>query len=320
MVRTTIAAIFMIALLPQSTCAVQLSISESVEWYINISDAVIVAEVTETKPAVSSISSAKAQKVTCTQIETLKGQSRNRITFTQEYWPLDGTKLDDKLDRALQPKDRVLLFVNTKTEGRDPAHFWLNLTKPEAKFRQHSAYNNHCECLGTAEAVLKLTKQRIAMEDPKKREKKRGVIVPFTPNENPRIRWFFVRTADPEFKPVLIKALQTRESPWDVQWAIYNLVSYPGRETVDLIRPFLKDPTFREEKKAVGKDAAGNSTWKEVKVFPTRQYAFVALKLLGESPEQPEGYDPDHYLYLFDSYFESGSLFPYGDWKRLDKK
>jgi hypothetical protein len=126
------------------------------------------------------------------------------------------------------------------------------------------------------------------------------------------MHWDFVRTADPEYKAILVKQLRDG----DQESAIYNLISYPGKDTRDLIRPFLKDPRTSELQVA---DPAGHDRMKTVKIYPLRQAAYSALTLLGESTEKPEGYYPDPFLWLFEVGFERPASFPYGDWKRLDK-
>jgi hypothetical protein len=105
----------------------------------------------------------------------------------------------------------------------------------------------------------------------------------------------------------------------DKETAIYNLVSYPGKETVNLIKPFLNDTTTAEIQRYETKDQDGKRVLKDVKYFPIREYAYQALILLGESPEKPKGLiEPS--LWHFETGFENRAGFPYGDWKRLERK
>jgi len=156
----------------------------------------------------------------------------------------------------------------------------------------------------------------LAKNNQLKDRKKRGLIVAFTDYERWEMHWEFVRTADAEYKPLLLEALRGDKS--DKEWAIYNLVSYPGKETADLIRPFLKDPATSQMETLDGKDRDGKAIYKTVKIYPVRQAAYAALKLLGEGPAQPEGFYHDPFLWHFDVGFEHRAYFPHGDWKRFE--
>jgi hypothetical protein len=216
----------------------------------------------------------------------------------------------------LRPKTKVLLFYAREARRRKAEiFFWVNLTKPDPKLATHAAYNNDCKWLEDGKAVVALVKGRIAKENPQDRTKKRGVIIPFTAYEAGDMYWDFVRTADPEYKQTLIKQLRDG----DKESAIYNLISYPDKNTRDLIRPFLKDGSTSELQVYDGKDASGSARYKTVKIYPLRQAAYAALNLLGESPEKPKGYYPDPFLWLFAVGFEHRAYFPHGDWKRVEK-
>ena len=177
---------------------------------------------------------------------------------------------------------------------------------------QHAAYDNDCKYLGDAETVLALVKKRLAKEEAGSKKKERPLVLGFADQEKDDVdmmRWEFVRTAEPEFKKVLIADLKKGEV-WERERTIYNLVSYPGKETVDLIKPFLTDN--ETDKTEIGRDRT------KVTIYPLRQMAYYALQLLGEPVAKPQGYVPEARAWLMDCGFESRDYFPYGDWKQLD--
>ena len=114
----------------------------------------------------------------------------------------------------------------------------------------------------------------------------------------------FVRTADASCKQQLIKDLQIEGVPDFRETVIYNLASYPGPDTVKLIRPFLNDPSTTEVS-AVGPER------KTVKVYLVRQAAYLALKLLGENTQPPQPYFDEVKPWLFEVGFDDLNYFPY---------
>jgi hypothetical protein len=125
-----------------------------------------------------------------------------------------------------------------------------------------------------------------------------------------------VRTADPECKPGLIKRLKDAQFPDDQELAMYNLISYPGNETIKLILPFLRDPTRKRLNE--GLDASGKPI-STVEIFQLRQSAYFALILLGALPQKPEGFSAEWQSWHAVTGFESRTSFPYGDWPRTAK-
>ena len=94
---------------------------------------------------------------------------------------------------------------------------------------------------------------------------------------------------------------------------IFNLISYPGEETVRLIRPFLEDKTTQE----VG-SYRGQKSKTVTDYYPVRQAAYLALTLLGEKyTKPPQPFYPDIRSFEFSTGFENRTYFPYGNWKRL---
>jgi hypothetical protein len=294
--NVTILAILLIGFCPRPAEAIWMR-THSIEWWVNISDTVAVAEVASAK-AIDPLNELwDSQQVTCIAKSTLKGGQKDSFNFRQDF----RRRADADFDTPpLRAKDSVLIFFAEASDKRtSEVVFWVNLSKPDPKLASQAAYNNDCKLLGESVAVLTLVKNRIAKED-KTNVKKRGLIVQFAGYETRDMYWDLVRTADPEYRQTLIKELQSGGS----ESAIYNLISYPSKETADLIRPFLRDKTVDE-------------------TSPIRRSAYLALKLLGESPEKRDGFDPDVYVtrpWLFAVGFEDTAYFPYGDWKRLEKK
>jgi hypothetical protein len=242
---------------------------------------------------------------------TLKGQCPESLTFGQDYHEKEQSTETD--DAVLRPKTKVLLFcVRVAGVRKTEIIFWVNLSKPDVQLSTHAAYNNGCKWLEDSDSVLALVKGRIARENPRDRTTKRGIIVGFTAYHAGDMYWDFVRTADVEYKPELVKQLRDGGK----EWAIYNLISYPGKDTRDLIRPFLKDASTSELQVYDGKDASGTAHFKRVRIYRLRQTAYLALNLLGEPTEKPDGYYPDSFMGLFETGFESKAYFPHGDWKR----
>jgi hypothetical protein len=293
--------------------------SSSVEWWTNVSDTVVIAQVSrvnELKPSNNSRGKVGfekdgpneywlVQEVTCTTTATLKGKSVGEFTFRQQYRGMK--ELGERGDRKLRAEDKVLVFqANDSETHKSETIFWVNLQKPDAKFAPHAGYDNSCKSLTVGKDVVELVKKRIAQEDPVKKTKKRGVIVDFTLYEEGGMHWDFVRTADPEFREALVKMLKEG----DKESAIYNLVSFPGKDTVDLIKPFLTDPTIHEMERY----------GKKVEFYPLRESAYRALVLLGQSPDKPEHLVDGPLLWHYETGFENVAYFPYGDWKRLERK
>jgi hypothetical protein len=278
----------------------------SVQWWTNVSDSVVVAEVSGTKELQIPSVDWKSQQVQFKTKTVLKGQRIADVSISQDYLDIDRFFKGKELlvDHPLQTRDEVLLFCTRRDEKSPPTViFWTNLSRPDPEVAKHAPNDNTAKALGDRAAILAAVKGRIEKEGPAQPAKSRGLLINF-----PRLGWeCFVRTADAEYKPVLVGQLKGGSKQ---ESAIYNLISYPGKETRDLLTPFLKDPTKFEAN--AGKDGA------KVTVFPLRQMAFTALALLGESAPRPEGYWGDWLPWQFGEWFENRLKFPYGDWKRLD--
>lgn len=271
--------------------------SHSVEWWVNISDVIAIVEITALREHNSDLApDRKVHELIGQARETLWGKKHDTITFRQEYSLK--RKPDDLLsDRRIAVGDRVLVFLATRSDTRKmETAFWINLSAPGTDTQAHAAYNNDAKHLRDAKSILSLVKARIKQGETTKR---RGLIVNFPDAGD--VYWDFVITADSRYKKRFISELRT--SPL---YAIYNLVSYPGPETVRLIRPFLKDNATTDIQ--IGPEQ------KTVTYYPLRQAAYLALTWLGEKVEQPERYNPDiaPWLMLDVTGFENSGYFEYG--------
>lgn len=296
----------------------------SVEWYVNISDLVAVVEVTnaELVEPESRYERFKSQKVTGTPQEILKGTPAVSLTFFEKYRPADS----EFAEKPLQVGDRVVLFV----ADRDTSH-WLNLshlvTVPVA--RSVPPLNNDCQFLTSETAIIDLIKHRVALEKSAGKTKSRGLLVQFTAYTGQVDYADFVRTADPEYKATLIEQLQVRGnySHGSAEQAIYNLISYPGKETADLIRPFLKDRTTNWTTTKSSNQRTIFDTLRsrlgirdrDIPVYDISDAAYLALSLLGEKPKRPSTYYAPWLPRLFRDGFETSSSFPPGNWKYWPK-
>jgi hypothetical protein len=243
-------------------------------------------------------------RLTCGTPTFLKGTTKDVITFSQRLWtspfPADPT---------FTVGDRVLAFLARRLNtGEVEVAYWVNLTHPGVQLAQHAAYDNECNYLQDATKILALVKSRIATEQPVK-VGRRGLLIQFKPMETADFAWDFVRTADPEYKDVLLTRLRDSKFPDEKAEIIFNLASYPGTETVNLLRTYLRDPgTTKLELRGPEK--------KTVQYYPVRQAVYLALWILGENAEPPPLYLKDVQPWRFEVGFET-TYFPYGNWKRF---
>jgi hypothetical protein len=294
--------------------------NESIEWWTSVSDAVYIAEITSAKEIPSQDDVWASQELRSKVTAVLKGERQDALEFKQGYSrdeKVSGAK--GAADHKLRPKERVLLFWAKATAHENAGViFWCNVTQPGPRWSKHAAYGNDCKRLTDGDEVVKLVKERVAKEDPRHPVKRRGLIIDFKDNEEGVAYYTFVRTADPEYKKTLIDRLRNRDGDDDPRVsAIYNLVSYPGQETIDLLKPFLKDSTAREHEER----------GRKIRLYPLRQMAYVALDLLGDKPAKPDGFRDDYVgggslagIMLLNYGFEDEAMFPWGDWKRFGQE
>ena len=281
---------------PSAACAVWFR-SASVEWQTNVCDVVAIADVVNTseREFAKEMELAKAaarsepprehwrrsQMVACRITKALKGHLSGPAAFRQDYYQGQNNAPID--DRPLRPGDTILIFaVEKPAPRREKVAFWVNLTKPDIVKAQHAAYNNDCKWLADGDSILKSVETRIDLERKTGKTRRRGLIVWFTAGPPEDLYRDFVRTADPDYKATLIKQLHDTRWPDGQQTAIYNLISYPGQDTIKLVRPFLKNASTTE----VGFSGA------TVKVFYLRQAAYAALQLLAQTRQSRKALNP----------------------------
>ena len=170
---TPVFAIYLVCLFSQQAQALW-GRSESLEWWTNIGDIVVVVDVVSTKPIEPLNEYWQSHEVRCTPTATLKGEKIDSFTFRQNYRKKEYRT--DTHDAILRPKTKALLFlVRGARKQKIEIVFWVNLTKPDAKFSSHAPYNNDCKWLADGDSVVALVKARITRESPQERTKKRGV-------------------------------------------------------------------------------------------------------------------------------------------------
>jgi hypothetical protein len=274
--------------------------SHSIEWSANIADDIVIVSATRVIPIADLNEYHSSQEIHCKKEEGLRGSSAEEWTFRHD---LSKTGKDDL---GIVEGQKLLLFLVREPWRNDQNPiFWVNLSKPDVATSAHAAYDNDSNHLSDPRKILEIVRSRLTGDAAKRAPRKRGLIVGFKYG-NSGMYWDFVRTADPEIKPRLIKDLSAPHDSTRSD-AIYNLISYPGAETVEAIRPLLKDPATRDLTRE-------NKT---VQQYHVRQAAYLALTFLGEKVDKPEPYYDQPEPFLFEVGFEQRSYFPYGDWKRL---
>lgn len=325
---TTLSIVLLIIWTPNASAI--WSRCESLEWWADLSDTVVLMEVTQTEKTDFKNKSWEAQNISCRRVETFKGDCPDSIVLRHTYRRGN--------EKAWAPKERILFFKLKELEihgvlrhARNAA-FWVNVTNPDPNSWYHAPYNNDHEFLRDEEAILSLVKSRIQRREGTVNSRRRGLIIPLYWHADPNEAFMgysdFVRTADPEYKEVLIGRLSRGEFKTE---AIYNLISYPGQETVGLIRPYLSDTTkgtaqieketiksrLADTLKKLGIKLSHRTEYETVTYYPVRQAAYLALVLLGEKVERPQPYYDNLRPRLFEVGFENETYFPYGDWARL---
>jgi hypothetical protein len=289
----------------------------SIEWWTSLSQTIVVCEVVKTEDQKLANPLRKVQRVTFRTTSVLKGTRLDNLVTTQEY--LDPVRFPRRfkqfrVEHALQVGDKALLFCARSNQRKPPeAVFWVNLTKPDADISRHGPCDNTFKWLGDESSILAAVKRRMQRDARVQPTTHRGIIVTSTEVSD----FYLVRTADAEFRKALLKQLQS-SSEDEVELAIYNFISYPSKETINLIAPFLTDKTVYKTQTPNQHDSDAKPLDKEVAVYPLRQMAYTALTLLGESPRKPDGYRDDSVPWQPKSFFENRNRFPFGDWKRLE--
>lgn len=289
----------------------------SIEWWTSLSEAIVVGEVVKTEDQKLANPLRKLQRVTFKTTSILKGTRLDNLTANQEYldltrFPRWSKKL--RVERGLRVGNKVLLFCARPNQQKEPElAFWVNLTKPDADISRHGPCDNAFKWLEDESLILATVKRRIQHDASSHSATHRGVLVTSSEVSG----FYLVRAADADFRKVLIKQLQGTSQD-EVELAIYNLISYPSKETISLIAPFLTDKTVYKTQTPNWRDRDAKPLDKEVAVYPLRQMAYTALTLLGESPKKPDGYRDDSAPWQPESFFENRARFPFADWKQLN--
>lgn len=284
--------------------------SESVEWWTSISSSIHVARVDKITPALNTRDGVAVENVELTVLDSLRGEPSSALSIHQSVSATKTGSQQPDAERKLKVGDRVLVFVATERDAKLPGIInWINLTAPDGSIHPRAAYDNEGKHLNTEAKVLERVRARVKQEG-NKPPMRRGVIVPM-PGHDGDFVWELTRTADPEYKEVLLRQLKQTEFPDEKCAVLYNLASYPGPDVVKLIRSYLSDPTVSEVQRTIdGKTAVE-------RVYPVRTVTYWCLKVMGETPEKPPGFDPLVRSWQFDVGFESTVYFPVGDWVRL---
>lgn len=279
----------------------------SLEWWVNIADGIVLGRVTKAERLEPIGYGLVKQRVTFEQLELLSGTApptweleRNFRDRAREGIEGPGGGLFE-----MRPGDRVLLFCSRFSDRqREPISRYANLTSPEPKGKT-GVYDNHCRWISDGEEVLKFVRNRIRLGFTRH---SRGLIVAFTGQPVIIDLWLHVITAEPEFKPGILQDLKSKDTGIR-QGAISDLISYPGPETVTLLRPLLNDPTL-ESVNFYLKNSKYDRKW-----YPIRQAAYEALTLLGETVTKPSGYNSEM-EFTSGHYLDYPWAYPSGKWRR----
>ncbi len=284
--------------------------SKSVEWWTSISSSILIARVDKIALPSEKHDRVNVEHVELTTLESLRGKWTLPLSIEQTVPAVTSGPDQPDAVRQLKVGDRVLVFIATEQGAKEPEIInWINLAAPNKLTHPRAAYNNEGNHLDTEAKVLGLVRSRVKSEG-EKPAMRRGVIVAM-PGHMGDFLWELTRTADPDYKEVLMRHLKRAEFPDEKSEILYNLASYPGRDTIDLIRAYLSDPTVSEVHRTID----GKTTVE--RVYPVRTVAYWCLKVMGETPDRPPGFDPLVRSWQFDVGFESAVYFPVGDWVRL---
>src|SRR5262249_34090348 len=102
--------------------------TESVEWWTNVSDVIVVAEVSSVNKIEPLNELWDSQSVTCKPTAVLKGKSRKGWTFRQDFLqaPNGQGKDNHSGDQQLKKGGKVLLFCKQPETAEKEVLFWIN--------------------------------------------------------------------------------------------------------------------------------------------------------------------------------------------------
>lgn len=287
----------------------------SITWQTDMSDCIINTSVIATKPLQPQNEFWDAQEVVCKPMEGLKGTCSDNITLHHCYrnarHPWAGTA------PAIQVGQRVLVFLVESPGKKREVIEWINLSRPNREANPlvgHTAYDNRCKVIGDEPSILSAVRERVKTTAKFKDTKRRGVIVMFGPPGD--IYVDFVIPADPQYRKRFVDALKSNRAAERCD-GVFNLVSYPGVETIRLLRSMQHDPATETITVVERSGSFQPREKKRITYYPVRQAASVALSLLGETVDQPVLEYEEQLPAPFVTGFEDEGHFPYGNWKRL---
>jgi hypothetical protein len=288
--------------------------SESVEWQTDLSNSIVIGSVTESRALDPEDEYRDVQEVTCRPVEWIKGTGPANILFRHRF--PNAKRPGEGNVSAIRKGQRILIFL-VKDPNKDkyvPLN-WINLSDPtRSGTSPHIAYDNDCGPLASEESILAVVRGRVKKTANVKNTQRRGLLVMFRPMED--VHHEFVITADPKYRQQFVDLLEIGGNE-NRCWAIFNLVSYPSKDTIEIIRPMLHDKGTQETTIYEGGDPFRGEP-KTVVYYPVRQAAYLALALLGEKVDRPVPYYEEVIPNPFDTGFEDRTSFPYGNWKRLE--
>jgi len=312
--RSVICSAFLIHLFGASCAYGIWHRTESVEWKTDVADIVAIAIVTDTQAMepYSTWGSTiwDSQQVDCRIVELIKGDWHDDVSFRQDFRNPDNPSLDNAL--CIKNGDRILVFLSiSQRRVAVKTIDWFNLSSPipilETRPTFDAPYDNDGNGLANEAAIMKVVRSRASQRLPLKR----GLIVyfPFLPREECRgYSHDFVITAEPKYKQRFIDLLQSEYDHIRTA-AIYNLASYPGKESERLLRAMLDDPAQETS------DSHKQGTRILTTYYPVRQAAYEALLLLDADVEPPEPYYPElSSTWLQRVGFENETYFPRQEW------
>ena|SRR5438093_3126891 len=152
--------------------------------------------------------------------------------------------------------------------------------------------------LTTREAILASVTKRL---ERLQRERPLGFFTLDIPGDKPAYRalWggsaCFLRVpADREFKDKFIQDLRSKDVALRAR-AAHHLAKYPGRDTVELLKPLLQDPGTQ-----LIQGVSSDKGKYEFTIYPVRQAAYKVLQTWGIDVPKPAGYREDYSGFFLD--------------------
>ncbi len=256
----------------------EIAFAESLEWLVDNSVRIGVAEVTgfrdAWKPGLEGAQS-DYRSVQMKVTKALKGKPPETLDapagLLWRPWPPP-------------EKAEVLLFLGEDSKVLSA----LALSGRFEKVSYNTAFTKDFRVLSSRQEILEAVETRLALKRPGK-----GNFQMEVPEESPAFKalWggsaCYLRVpADPEYREGLMKALKSPDVHARAR-AARRLAEYPGPETEKALRALLADPGAH----AVTRTSKGGT--ERLTAYPARRAAWEALKALGVSVPRPEGLRED---------------------------